>query len=54
MISWLGYPGTVKRCLEQLQMPDGYLVLGDALASLNPRFGTGISTAALQVSKGLS
>ena len=49
MISWLGYPGTVRRCYEKVSMPDGISVLGDALASLNPRFGTGVSVAALQV-----
>ena len=49
MVSWLGYPGTSRRYFEHMRMPEGYLILGDAVASLNPRFGTGMSMAAFQV-----
>ena len=49
MVSWLGFPGTVKRHYEAVTMPDGYLVLGDAFVALNPRFGNGMSIAGFQV-----
>ena len=49
MISWLGYPGTVRRYFEKVDMPDGIAVLGDALTSLNPRFGNGMCVSAAQV-----
>lgn len=49
MISWLGAPGTTKYSFEKVDMPDGYVVLGDAIASLNPRFATGMTVVAKQV-----
>ena len=49
MIAWQGAPGTTKYCFEKVNMPDGFMILGDAIASLNPRFATGMTVAALQV-----
>lgn len=48
MSSWLSYPGSSRRCFERMRMPEGYLILGDAVASLNPRFGSGMSVSACQ------
>ncbi|WP_447002577.1 FAD-dependent oxidoreductase [Saccharothrix isguenensis] len=46
-----GYRGTVnsRRYYERSVMPEGFVVLGDALAALNPVYAHGMSAAALQV-----
>lgn len=46
---YLGAQGTVRHFYEHVNMPENYVVLGDALAHLNPRFGSGMSAAAFQV-----
>ena len=49
MEAWQGAPGTTNICFERIPMPDGYMVLGDAMASLIPRFATGMTISAQQV-----
>ena len=44
-----GLKGTHRHFYERLDMPDNYVVLGDAVAHLNPRFGSGMTAAAFQV-----
>ena len=44
-----GYPSALLRRYDRLRaLPDGYIALGDSLCQLNPSYGQGITSAALQ------
>lgn len=43
------YPASIRRHYEHVpQLPDGYVVVGDALCTLNPVFAQGMSVAAFE------
>jgi 2-polyprenyl-6-methoxyphenol hydroxylase-like FAD-dependent oxidoreductase len=49
-VSTYRFPTSLRRHYERLtSVPEGFVALGDAISSLNPFYGQGMSSAALQV-----
>jgi len=43
------YPEQIRRCYGELRrLPEGYLIIGDAMCSLDPTFGQGMAISAMQ------
>jgi 2-polyprenyl-6-methoxyphenol hydroxylase-like FAD-dependent oxidoreductase len=48
-LSRFNYPTQLRRCYAtMLRLPNNYLVMGDAVCSLDPTFGQGMTVAAMQ------
>lgn len=45
------FPHCVRRRIEDIELPGGYAVLGDAISSFDPTFGQGMTVAAQQTRK---